>query len=343
MNDKIKIEDAIDKFYTNNNIKADYYTDSEEDAYLNCKSLDAKISFLPLQENVKKWIQEFDKKDREYFLKLLENFTYITKEALLYRVHCLCQALFQELEGKGIDKTKTLFVARESPGGIKSGADEIVVNLWQANMRNLGKNQIITSMSRVDEDIVNNAQGIIFIDDILGTGFTMREQMEEFFEKFKNIEKDSHAFYFTGLLATRHAIKYIKKYTKNLGFVVSPFFTEEQMIRSAFKGDYIFGHEIVKEVEKIVEKYEDVISAYENDDLDKTFAMGFGRCKLLLAFHYETPNNTLCSFWKATDKNHPVFVRSGYARPSVDDLKKRDKHMQKNAYEFKVVNRGVKR
>lgn len=71
--------------------------------------------------------------------------------------------------------------------------------------------------------------------------------------------------------------------------------------------------------------------------------MGFGRCKLLLAFHYETPNNTLCSFWKATDKNHPVFVRSGYARPSVDDLKKRDKHMQKNAYEFKAVNRGVKR
>lgn len=343
MNEKIKIEDAIDKFYTYNNIKADYYTNSPKDAYFNCKFYDAKISLSTLQENVGKWIYEFDEEDKEYFLRLLGNFTYITKEALAYRVYCLCQALFKELEENGIDKTQILFVVRESPGGIKSGADDMVVNLWQANREDLVKEQIVTSMSKVAEETVNKAQGIIFIDDILGTGFTMREQMEEFFEKFKNIEKDSQTFYFTGLLATKHAIKYIQRYTKNLGLEIKPFFTQEQMIRSAFKGDYIFGHEIVKEVEKIVEKYEDAISAYENNDPEKTFSMGFGRCKLLLAFHYETPNNTLCSFWKATDKNHPVFARSGYVELTVNDLKKQRKHMQKNAYKFKSVNKGMKR
>lgn len=121
---------------------------------------------------------------------------------------------------------------------------------------------------------------------------------------------------------------------------IDPFIQKEQLIRSAFKGDYIFGNDMVKRVEDLIRKYEDRISAYDNEGQWTDFAMGFRQCKLLLAFHYETPNNTLCSFWKATDRNSPVFERSGYSRPSIDTLKKQKSHLVENAYLYKSMNRG---
>ena len=60
--------------------------------------------------------------------------------------------------------------------------------------------------------------------------------------------------------------------------------------------------------------------------------MGFGKCKILLSFFYNTPNNTLCSFWKCTDKNIPPFPRDKDRRPTLDIIRKRKKRNTDNAY-----------
>lgn len=339
----IRLEEAIRNFYKNNNIQPAYYTDSMEEAYLFNKHYDVKIALPALEKRAGKWIQLFEKEDREYFLRLLESFTYITKEALAYRIYCLCGNLFKNFGEMGINRSEVLFVVMESPGGIKSGADEMAINLWSVNQENdLGKDQIITVFSKVRKEIIEKAKAVVFLDDIIASGFTMRGQIEDFLKRFESVCDDSKVYYYTGVLASRSAIQYIKKKMKGKAVRVCPFFSSDQIIRSAFKGDYIFGKDIVEEAERVVKKYEDMIDAYENKYPEKSFSMGFHQCKLLLAFHYETPNNTLCSFWKATDKNTPVFARSGHSRLSVDALKNQKTHMKENAYLYKSINRGVR-
>ena len=230
-----RLEETIKNFYEKNHIKSELYTDSMEEAYTSNKRYDKKIALPSLQKRVEAWIRFFEKEDQEYFLRLLESFTYITKETLAYRIYNLCSSLFKNLLEKGIDYSEILFVVIESPAGIKSGADEMAVNVWNINQEfEITKKQIITAYSKVDQKLVEEAR--------------------------------AHP--------------------------------------------------------------------------EKTFSMGFRQCKLLLAFHYETPNNTLCSFWKATDKNQPVFARSGYTRLSLDRIRKQKIHMRENAYLYQSIHQG---
>lgn len=341
---EIQLEETIKNFYGKNNIESKYYTDSIEEAYSLNKKYDKKIAFSSLQKRVGEWIQFFEKEDQEYFLQLLENFTYITKEALLYRVYHICKNLFEYLLEKGIDYSEIIFVVMESPNGVKAGADEMAVNLWNINQEyEISKEQIITAFSKVDERIIERARAIIFFDDIVATGFTMLSQIEIFLKRFENVCDNSRDYYYTSVLFTKNALAYLKKKLRGKVVEIQPFYHNEQIIRSAFKGDYIFEADVVNEVENVVKKYEDVIDAYEKENPVQSFSMGFRQCKLLLAFHYEVPNNTLCSFWKATDENAPVFARSRYSRLSVDRLKKQKMHMKENAYLHKALNRGVKK
>ena len=337
-----RIESALENFYAKNNIQPEFYTDSMEDAYLKNKMYDTKISFPGLKSKAVKWVEGFEPQDKEYFLQLLEHFTYLTQDALAYRMSRLCSCLFSQLTSMGIEKSEVLFVVIESESGIKSGADEMAVNLWSVNRVNeLKKSQIITAFSKAEDEKIKEARAIIFVDDIIATGFTMRKQIDSFLDRFSKVCDETKKYYFTGVLAANSGVSYLKKKMREKRVKIEPFIQEGQLIKSAFKGDYIFGGDVVKEIEHIIGKYEDRISSYDNEEEEKDFSMGFRQCKLLLAFHYETPNNTLCSFWKATDKNYPVFERSGYSRLSVDTLKYRKSHMAANAYLYKSINRGT--
>lgn len=335
------IESILRNFYANNKIRPENYTNSIEDAYLNNKKYDIRIPFPVLKSKVEKWVKEFEPQDKDYFLKLFEQFTYLTQDALAYRMSQLCDCLFFKLKTLGIEKSEVLFVVIESESGIKSGADEMASNLWNVNrIHDLKKSQIITAFSKVKKEKIKKAGAIIFLDDILATGFTMRKQIDMFLERFSDVCDETKLYYFTGILATNSAIRYVRKKMKTKAINIESFIQKEQLIRSAFKGDYIFGNDIVKEVEHIIKKYEDIISSFDNKANGTDFSMGFRQCKLLLAFHYETPNNTLCSFWKATDKNNPIFERSEYSRPSINVLKQQKSHLAHNAYLYKSINRG---
>ncbi len=264
-----QIEEAIETFYRNNGIKPEYYTASMEEAYLANKRYDTKIALSVLEEKANDWIQFFEEKDREYFLRLLEDFTYITKEALAYRIYWLCTELFQSLEKMDINRSEVLFVVMESSGGVKSGADEMAANLWEVNqVRGLRKDQIITAFSKVGEEVVEKAKAIIFLDDIIASGFTMRDQIDNFLERFERVCDSSRVYYFTGVLAARNAVRYVKKKMREKAVDIRPFFQDNQIIRSAFKGDYIFGKDVIEEAEQVVKKL--ALHSQTNFDIGKT-------------------------------------------------------------------------
>lgn len=71
----------------------------------------------------------------------------------------------------------------------------------------------------------------------------------------------------------------------------------------------------------------------------KSYALGFENSQLLLSFFYNTPNNTLCIFWKPTKINFPLFTRSSFRRPSIEEIKLNRAIKRKNAYEMAKIDR----
>ena len=83
-------------------------------------------------------------------------------------------------------------------------------------------------------------------------------------------------------------------------------------------------------------KYEKMIDDYLHED-QKSFFMGFNKNRLLVSFYYNTPNNTLSTFWASVPKaNYPPFWRNGNQkrRPSVNALKRKKEELTERAYAY---------
>ena len=323
-----KILDSLDKFYENNGINPDLYTASEIERYIGNKRFDPKITRDNLKEKVGCWIERFEEEDKQYFLSLLQKYVYISQNEFQHRIYNLCTYIYGKLEQQGIEKTQVLFVTVPSLDGVMSGGDALRNALREVNAEWLEKDQVVSDISRVNDSILNNKKAIIFIDDILGTGFSLRGTIEQFIDKFSINKVKNCRLGIASVLMTKHAVDYIKSRLKKLDLDV--YAQPQNYIRSCMKGGYIFSGNEVKKIEEIILNYEKEIGMdMENG---KDYAMGFKACKLLLSFYYNTPNNTLCTFWKYTGKNIPLFPRDKYKTMTIDALKSRKKTCKDNAY-----------
>lgn len=330
------LDAVLEQFYNINEIESDNYTDSQEEAYRESKNFDDKIAKSVLKRKVEKWVEKIEKDDRKYFYRLFENFTYITKKTLDHEMDLLSKYLFQYVSKEGIEKSETIFVLVESRNGVKSGAEDIAASLWDVNQgMGLRKEQIISQFQKVNEDVIANAKAIVFIDDIVATGFTLKGTIEKFRERWGETIDSTVKYYFTGIKLTKNAIKFVKKKITNIEAIYN---NQRQLLKSAFKGEIIFRASEVREIEEIVKGYEDKIASYGKGKGNHDYSMGFRQCKLLVAFRHGTPNNTLCNFWKETDSNRPVFEREVQQRPRVNDLKATKTQMENNAYNYKSID-----
>ena len=67
--------------------------------------------------------------------------------------------------------------------------------------------------------------------------------------------------------------------------------------------------------------------------------MGYRNGALGISFYYNTPNNTLSSFWLKTKTNIPPFHREEkHIEAILDDLKKAKKKTDRSKYEAKRID-----
>lgn len=324
-----EIDDAVEKFYEINNITEENYTSSRDKAYKEGKIYDSKI--VDLQEKLECWIERFEKNDKQYFIKLFKNYIYISQREFEYKIWQLCEAMYKYLEERGISKENILFVTISSPTGRASGGDSLRDNLLSANQEwGMDKSQIVSDVEKLDMNSLKDVKVIIFIDDILGTGFSLKRTIQEFIQKAikTNFKIQEYILGVTGVFMTRSAVRFIKKKIKKEYNLEIEVFDNDNYIDSCMKGDHIFNYDEVKRIETIIERYEKEIGM----DGEKNYVMGFRGCKLLLSFYYNTPNNTLCSFWKCEKNNIPVFPRDSHKKITLKALQKRKDKNRKNAY-----------
>ena len=317
--------EALNRFYQGNHIKVQASADEMDANY------DLRIAGLPAQ--VDAWLSCIDPEDHSYFLTLLSRYHYLTAACCRQRYRRILDLLEQRLQ-PGCGLAEALFITVESSGGYKSGSDNVRTDLYSRGFPQICKKQITAAPSKLDAEEVRQYRAIVFLDDIVGSGMSLWKPIKTFWDRFNAIVRaeDGPRLYYSCIAPRKHGIQHIQKNCRRLEIPASPLFEEAWYEEPALPRD------TRSQDYQRLKFYEETIDSYMRDpDPNHSFFMGFQKNRLLLSFYYNTPNNTLCTFWRETPFHSPLFQRDGdqpRRRPSVASLQTCASQAQSHAYAF---------
>ena len=319
-------EAAIKTFYELNHVDTRRVANPLDPCY------DPRLAQLP--QKVDQWLENVDAVDRALFLQLLSRYSYLSRVECQLRYGQILYALRKYLALEDLCIEKVLFVTIEAGGAYASGGDNVRADLQYRNLGLIKKQQIVAAQSKLSPEDLKPYRAVLFLDDVLGSGMTMwraiwqlRTQFPEWFEKQK---------IFCGTIAPRErGVKRIDRNCRKYGISLVWLYDEAWVQEPAFESDS-------REYRQL-ERYEKQIGEYLTEP-DKSFFMGFSKNRLLLSFYYNTPNNTLSTFWREGADMKPPFYRDGNQpdRLTLEALKSRKRQMGEQAYNFGTDRRRWK-
>ena len=314
-------ETALSLFYQKNNINIVSASNENDGNY------DCRIAALSTQVDL--WLTSIDKADHDLFLTLLSRYTYLTSAQCQIRYNKILALLQKQLDLCGDTLSDVLFISVESGGAHKSGSDNVRADIYSRNMRRISKHQIIASQSKLDPLELQQYKAVIFLDDIVGSGVTLWNSIKSFHSRFLQDSTSHPKLYFSSIVPRKKGIQHIETNCKKFSIEITPLLDPAWYEEPAFPKN---SPEYIQ-----IEKYEQLVGNYMMAE-SESFFMGFQKNRLLISFYYNTPNNTLSTFWRIVPEvNEPPFYRDGdqpACRPSIDDLKKCDKEMRIKAYSY---------
>lgn len=283
-----------------------------------------ELARLPAQIDL--WLAHIDRKDHELFLELLSRYHYLTEPVCQTRYYELIDLLKTKLPA-GVELADVLFITAES-SGYASGGDNVRADLRSRTREKVGKKQIIAAQSKIKREVVEKYKAVVFLDDIIGSGRTLWNEIERFCKLEKSSAQDGRrpVMFYSSIAPRREGIQYLEEQCKKEEYHVLPLLKDSWYEEPAFAED--------SPEYRVVEKYEKRIDDYFKKS-PVSFFMGFEKNRLLLSFYYNTPNNTLSTFWRIMPDNDPPFYRDQkQRRPSLDELKKTRQKTTENAYRY---------
>lgn len=320
---RMTIDQAVQNFYRYNKI------DPQNLEWYN----DTKIERLA--EKVELWSNTF-KNDQNLFFRMLSCYTYLTNSEAVRRYQSAVEMLEKHLTKLAVDINDVLFVTVESSSATKCGSDNVRTDLHRMNIDKIDAQQIIASATRLSEEDMKCKSAIVFVDDIVSTGFTLWSTIKGFLSAFPPAQEKP--LFFLCVVPTQSGVKYIRRKSREENLRITPVYKEEWVSISAFKHPSIFTEAEKTEVQLKIQKYEELIDSYMKEQ-GKSYRFGFRESKQLVSFYYNTPNNTLCTFWRQTDAHVPLFRRQKQPRPSLSDLQGVKKRKDDCAY---LINKEIK-
>ena len=230
-----------------------------------------------------------------------------------------------------------MFVTVESSSPTKCGSDNVRTDLHRLNIEKIDAQQIVASAALLSVEDVRSASAIVFVDDIVSTGFTLWRAISNFTSQFP--ESCDKPLYFLCVVPTQSGVHFVLRKAKGAGLSLTPIYNDKWLSISVFKHPSIFLEKEKAAAKDKIQRYETVIDDYMKDP-EKSYIWGFRQSKQLISFYYNTPNNTLCTFWKVTDTHVPLFRRQKQVKPKVCDLKEIKKAKDNRAYYSKIELRG---
>ena len=312
--------EALKCFYEKNKIIFSRCSDETDGNY------DKRIASLP--EQIDEWLSHIHRDDHSLFLSLLSRYTYLTQAQCKLRYGSVAALLQNELKAFDIPLSEVMFVTVESSASRATGADNVRADLKQQLFGEIYKEQIVPAERNLKTEDLEQYKAIVFLDDIIGSGMTLWKHLHSFCERFSINGCGKHKLFYACIVPRAHGIRHIRQNCKQNRITAYPLFDVCWTEDAAFSTD---SPEYTQAA-----KYEKMIDDYLHND-QKSFFMGFNKNRMLVSFYYNTPNNTLSTFWaNVPEANHPPFLRDGNqkSRPTVNALKTKKAELVERAYAY---------
>lgn len=254
-------------------------------------------------------------------LELLSFFYYYSEKRVKEKVVELYQKFSELFPTKQSDIVFTKIVKDNGA----AFSDIFFSSFWlNNNLCDYTEPNIITIL---EEDIVPS--NIAIVDDYSGTGKTFIKTVNKLIETDARIVKST--LYFLILHITQRAINQIKEYSSAVGIPINIVYLDNT--KETFESDYLF--EKIKS-NKLKKSYLDICVSHS---IHKDYIFGFEDVASLVAFHYNTPNNTLGLFWTDLADFAALFPRHKKEKTTLYNMQAQAKDRKKRRQQ--IVTYGI--
>lgn len=269
-------------------------------------------------ERIDKWLQAFSEEEHPFLLELLMQFYYYSEERIKDKVVELYDAFIKEYQG---DVNAVVYTKIIKEQGVAC-SDILFTTFWMQNssMYSYAENNILGLL-----EAKQIPKELVIVDDYSGTGKTFTKTLDKMLQVEDEVRNSN--FYFLTLHTTKRAVQQIEEYAELNGIsikIISLDYSDE-----TFKKDYIY-NEIEAEHKK--RQYSEICTKQK---IDKHI-LGFDDVSSLVAFHYNTPNNTLGLFWQDLVDFTALFPRKKKQRTELSVMQRKARN-RKHAEEPPVI------
>ena len=288
-----------------------------EDITARWGGMDIRYEF---SSRIDRWLCAFSEDERPLLLNLLGHFFFYSEKKIKEKAVSLYQQFCEECE----ENETVVYIPTIKQYGV--GYSSLFFdNFWFVNsLYDCSERNIIGLLK---ENII--PERIAIIDDYSGTGNTIASTLTEMICTNEKIKKAK--IYVVVQHITKRALDFLKSvslsWSLNLHIVYLDYSEE------AFKPDYLF--EMV-EAEKKRLFYEKICHRLDVEDKN---ILGYEHVQSLVAFYYNTPNNTLGLFWKDIDGFAALFSRHNKNITPLAELQRKARN-QANLRKAKPIVRG---
>lgn len=270
---------------------------------------------LKFKEELPYFIQEFDDSSMPMIDNLLQRFDYFSHENVNKRLVELYNRISEDYD---LDPMLTAYSTVKSATGRINSSNDYISDFKILN--GISKNFVFTdvdTVARRDEWIYFDT--VVLIDDICGSGNTLKRFLKERYDIFK----DKRIIYVV-ICAMGKAITRIEQFASKNGF--------NAFVECSVKIDKAFENSEFKC------RKDEFIRLSQNLDIYNQDILGYEHSESLVAYYNNTPNNTLGVFRKVTSKNHAIFPRHDDAKINIDEMKKAREKRKRNNYKNRMVS-----
>lgn len=256
-------------------------------------------------ERIDKWLQAFPEEEHPFLLELLIQFYYYSEERIKDKVVDLYDAFIKEYQG---DVNAVVYTKIIKEQGVAC-SDILFTTFWMQNssMYSYAENNILGLL-----EAKQIPKELVIVDDYSGTGKTFTKTLDKMLQVEDEVRNSN--FYFLTLHTTKRAVQQIEEYAELNGIsikIISLDYSDE-----IFKKDYIY-NEIEAEHKK--RQYSEICTKQK---IEKHI-LGFDDVSSLVAFHYNTPNNTLGLFWQDLVDFTALFPRKKKQRTELSVMQRK--------------------
>ena len=164
-----------------------------------------------------------------------------------------------------------------------------------------------TTIDKLEKKINENRElnALVFIDDFIGSGKTILENINELSNNYKSIIQDKNLIVIIGVITGFQEGKFtIERAVEDIGFPIKIVILDplDKSDKAFSNESLVFNNPIEREKAKKV--------CYDIGlTLEKKHPVGFDDCQAVVVFPNTCPNNSLPILWKKTKTWNPIFER----------------------------------